>query len=237
MINLYIGYDRREDEAYRVACASAAQRSSQPIAVQRLDARELYDQRLLWRPVEHHEGRMRDHLSDAPQSTEFASSRFLVPFLQRAGWALFTDCDVVFMADVAELFALADERYALMCVQHGPLHGPDIKMDGQVQTVYGRKNWSSVMLINASHAAWHRLTLGMVNQFPGDLLHRFFWLRDSEIGALPAEWNWLVGVQTMPVAPKIAHLTLGGPWLPGWHGAEYDDIWYAARDQAKRSAA
>lgn len=237
MLNVYIGYDRREDEAYRVACASAQDVSSKLVAIHRLDARDLYQRRLLWRPVEVRDGQMRDHLSGAPQSTEFASSRFVVPFIQKTGWSLFADCDVVFMADLAELFALADNRYAVMCVQHGPLHGPSVKMDGQVQTVYSRKAWSSVMLLNADHEAWNRLTLAMVNQYPGELLHRFFWLRDSEIGALPPEWNWLVGCTPKPEAPKIAHFTLGVPIMPGYENSEHADIWYAARDRANRVAA
>lgn len=236
MMDLYIGYDRREEEAYRIACSSAAQRSSQPIAVHKLDARELYDQCLLWRPVEHRGGRMRDHLSDAPQTTEFATSRFLVPFIQKTGWALFVDCDVVFMADVAELFALADPRYAVMCVQHPPLLAEGEKMDGQPQVPYSRKNWSSVMLFNCDHRAHRMLSVQMVNAARGKWLHNFGWLCDDEIGALPAEWNWLVGVQPKPESPKIAHLTLGGPWLAGWQGAEHDDIWFRAREEAKRAA-
>lgn len=237
MMNLYIGYDRREDEAYRVAVASAAQNSNSSLAVQALDAHQLYRDRLLWRPIEHHEGRMFDHLSGSHQSTMFATSRFLVPYLQRGGWALFVDCDVVFLADVAELFDLADNRYAVMCVKHEPLDEAGIKMDGQPQIPYSRKNWSSVVLWNCDHRAHLMLNVPTINAARGLWLHSFGWLCDDEIGALPAEWNWLVGVQPKPAAPKIAHFTKGGPWLPGWQGAEHDEIWYAARDRAKRAAA
>jgi lipopolysaccharide biosynthesis glycosyltransferase len=174
---------------------------------------------------------MIDHLSGAPQSTEFATSRFLVPFLHRKGWCLFTDCDVVFLGDISELFALADSRYAVQVVKHQ--HNPveSVKMDGQAQTSYDRKNWSSVVLWNCDHPAHHRLTLGMVNWWPGACLHRFCWLKDDEIGSLPNEWNWLVGVQPKPADPKIAHFTLGGPFLPGWTSKEHDDIWLRARDE------
>ena len=51
---------------------------------------------------------------------------------------------------------------------------------------------------------------------------------DMLLGRLEPEWNWLVGVQPKPARPKIAHYTLGGPWLPAWEHREHDDIWLAA---------
>lgn len=228
-MRIYIGHDPREEEAYQVACASLLRQSSRGVRIEPLNARRLYEQRLLWRPVEEHNGQQFDHLSGMPQSTGFATSRFLVPFLARGGTALFVDCDVVFLADPAELFKLADSRYAVQVVQHQHLPAEVTKMCGQVQTCYPRKNWSSVVLWNCDHPAHHRLTLAQVNQYPGELLHRFFWLRDSEIGALPPAWNWLVGVQPRPETPKLAHFTLGGPWLPAWTPAEHDEIWHDAK--------
>lgn len=228
-LSLYMGWDSRETAAYEVAQKSCQANASKPVKIHPLMVPDLYQRRLLVRPVERHDGQMWDHLSSAPQSTEFATSRFLVPFLHRTGWALFTDCDMVFMGDVAELFALADARYAVMVVKHQ--HNPveTTKMDGQPQTAYYRKNWSSVILWNCDHPAHHRLTLDMVNFWPGSCLHRFCWLKDEEIGSLPAEHNWLVGVQPKPANPQIAHYTLGGPWLPGWTPKEHDDIWLNAR--------
>jgi hypothetical protein len=238
MTAVYVGSDSREHEAYAVACASLARRARGLVEIHKLEAGELYRQRLLWRPIERTDnGQMIDHLSGAPQSTEFATARFLVPFLQRRGWALFVDADVVFLEDVAELFALADDRFAVMCVKHCELPQAGIKMDGQAQLPYPRKNWSSVVLWNCDHPAHHRLSLAMVNHWPGELLHRFAWLRDSEIGALPAAWNWLVSVEPKPEIPKIAHFTLGGPWLTGWRGGEYDEVWNAERNAASHHAA
>lgn len=225
MHHVWIGYDAREERAYAVAAASIAERASQPVSIHRLSAHDLYKQRLLWRPVENYYNGDRDHLSDAPQSTAFANARFLVPFVQRTGWALFVDCDVLALADVGALFALADPKYAVMCVQHDYVPRDALKMVGCWQTKYRRKNWSSVMLINCEHPAHLRMSLAQFNQWPGELLHRFSWLRDSEIGALPAEWNWLVGEQDKPTHPKLAHYTLGGPWIDGWKGAEHDELW------------
>lgn len=232
-MDVYIGWDAREEEAYHVAESSLLGHATRPVNVHALDADELFQRRLFWRPITRYVKTMRDHLSDAPQSTEFATSRFLVPFLQRSGWALFIDCDMVFLGDVSELFELADDRYAVMVVKHGELPGGGLKMDGQEQTRYPRKNWSSVMLWNCDHLANQRLDLGMVNWWPGALLHRFCWLRDEEIGELPPAWNWLVNVNEKPQDARLAHFTLGGPWLPDWTPQPHDEVWTDAR---KRTA-
>lgn len=223
-MRVFIGYDAREHDAYQVALGSLCRRSSLMLSVTPLNATRLAECGLLRRPTDQR-GLRYDILSNAPASTDFAISRFLVPMLAQTGWALFVDCDVVFLADIAELVALADPRYAVMCVQHGSLTESGSKMDGQIQATYPRKNWSSVMLFNCDHPANRRLSLVDVQERRGFDLHQFYWLNDSEIGALPAEWNWLVGVQPKPANPKIAHFTLGGPFTPGWPGAEHDEIW------------
>ena len=56
--------------------------------------------------------------TDKLGSTEFTFSRFLVPILNDyKGWALFCDCDLLFLKPVEELFSLVDDKYAVMCVQ------------------------------------------------------------------------------------------------------------------------
>jgi hypothetical protein len=241
-VKVYIGYDSREPQAYEVATSSLIRRASGIVSLHALNAQRLAESGLLRRPTDLR-GQRYDIPSNAPASTEFAISRFLVPILAQSGWALFTDSDVVFLSDIAELFALADPRYALMCVQH-EMHssgyiardGSLVKMDGQAQVPYPRKNWSSVMLFNCDHPANKRLSLVDVQERRGFDLHQLYWLNDSEIGALPAEWNWLVGAQPKPVNPKIAHFTLGGPFLPGWQGAEHDGIWFEETMHLKRKA-
>ncbi len=214
ILPVYIGKDSREPRSYAAAMRSLVQNSSIPVMTMPLDSRLLAERALLRRPQDTR-GQRYDILSNAPASTEFAISRFLVPILQQSGWALFVDSDVIFLGDVAELFALRDESKALMMVQHAPLNPVnslgDWKMDGQRQVYYQRKNWSSVMLFNCDHPANRRLSLYDVQERRGLDLHHFYWLNDSEIGALPGEWNWLVDVQPMPDHPKIAHFTLGTP--------------------------
>lgn len=234
-MKVYIGYDSREAEAYDIAVASLKRQASISVDVTPLNLDRLAAQGLLRRPTDTR-GHRYDLPSNAPASTEFAISRFLVPLLAQTGWALFTDCDVVFLDDVAELFALADPRYALMCVQHQHEPTERLKMDRQIQTCYPRKNWSSVMLFNCDHPANRRLSLVDVQERRGFYLHQFYWLADNEIGALPAEWNWLVNVEPRPAHPKIAHFTLGGPFTPGWAGAEHDSLWHEERQWLRRNS-
>jgi hypothetical protein len=224
-MRVYIGFDPREAAAYEVAQASLLRRASRPVSVTPLNSQRLAENGLLRRPADRRRGFHYDILSNAPASTEFAISRFLVPILAQSGWALFVDSDVVFLGDVADLFELADPHFPLMVVKHQPQDGSGTKMDGQPQLSYPRKNWSSVMLFNCDHPANKRLSLADVQERRGYDLHQFYWLADSEIAELPGEWNWLVNVEPKPVDPKIAHFTLGGPFLAGWAGAEHDEIW------------
>jgi lipopolysaccharide biosynthesis glycosyltransferase len=221
-MDTWIGFDTREPEAFAVAEATCLRHGGHPKA---LKLETLQRQRLLTRPMVRRGTQLWDSVSDAPCSTEFAISRFVVPVLQHTGWCLFVDGDVVFLRDLKELWALRDDRYAVMVVkhQHNPVDGT--KMDGQAQVAYPRKNWSSVMLINCDHPGIQYVTLGLVNNWRGRDLHAFAFLKDEEIGELPAEWNWLVGVQPKPENPAIAHFTLGGPFIPGWKGATHDELW------------
>lgn len=225
-MKVYLGHDPREQAAYRVAVRSLA-KVSPKVTVTPLSLDRLAAYGLLRRPMDRR-GQMYDLPSNAPCSTEFAISRFLVPHLAQTGWALFADCDVVFLSDIAELFDQADHDKAVMVVKHPPLVGEGTKMDGQAQVRYPRKNWSSVILWNCDHPANRRLSLQDVNERPGRDLHAFYWLADSEIGSLTPDWNWLVGVQEKPLFPKLAHFTRGGPWFPDWPGAEHDEIWLEA---------
>lgn len=129
-------------------------------------------------------------------------------------------------ADIMELFALADPHYAVQVVKHDHRPTELRKMDGQVQTAYPCKNWSSVMLWNVEHPANRRLTLDFINSAPGRMLHSFCWLDEEEIGELPAEWNHLVGVNPPNPDAKIAHFTLGTPDMLGYEESEFADEWF-----------
>lgn len=223
-MRVFIGADRREWRALKVAASSLVKHASIAVNVIPLDSSRLHLQGLLRRVVDARGG-LYDLSSNAPQSTEFAISRFLVPFLSHTGWALFVDCDVVFLGDIAELLELADHTKAVQVVKHAHKPKASTKMDGQPQMAYERKNWSSVTLWNCDHPANRRLTLDSVNNWPGRELHAFCWLHESEIGELPHEWNWLVNETEQPPDPKIAHFTNGGPWIDGWKPQPHDQLW------------
>lgn len=225
----WIGFDPREAAAFAVAYWSLKRRLTSPLRINGLLLNRLREQGLYTRPTERREGQLWDLISDAPMSTEFACSRFLVPHLAESGWALFTDCDMLFRANPNVLFdEIADPKYAVMCVKHHHEPASLTKMDNQAQTRYARKNWSSVMLFNCDHEANKQLTPELVNQLPGRDLHRFCWLEDDEIGELGPEWNYLVGHTKLPegVEPKIVHHTNGVPFMPGYEETEYADEWW-----------
>lgn len=215
MNKVFIGWDPREDIAYQVTENSILRRSTSADVVPLVQA-DLRQVGLYTRPV------------DPLSSTEFTFSRYLIPAIMNYnGWAMFTDCDIIFLEDIQNLFDLADDKYAVMCAKHEYEVKESVKMDGKQQTVYPRKNWSSVMLINCGHPSNKALTPDLVNSETGQYLHRFSWLKDEEIGEFSHEWNWLVGVYKEPQdgKPKALHYTVGGPWFKDYRNCEYKKEW------------
>lgn len=227
MKSIWIGFDPREQDAFHVCVASIRERLSIAAEIYALDVQRMIAAELYMRPTERRGAQLWDTISDAPMATEFAISRFFVPRLSGVGTALFMDCDMLVRCDLAELFALADSRYAVQVVQHDQPAGDRVKMDGQIQTAYERKNWSSVMLWNVDHPANKQLTVTKLNSWSGRALHQFKWLEDSEIGALDPAWNHLVSVDEPDPETKIAHFTLGVPSMPGYEDCEFADEWRA----------
>ncbi len=228
----WIGFDGREPDAYDVCSFSCQRKSSIPLHVRALRHKELRSAGLFTRSwgVDPMTGQMFDMIDKLPFSTEFAFTRFLVPHLQGyKGWALFTDCDVLWLDDIGSLVKEADDRFAVMVVKQIHMPQNQIKMDGQVQKPYPRKNWSSVILYNCGHPSNKVLTRDFVNNATGRELHTFSWLKDSEIGDLSPGWNFLVGHTKHNVKPRLMHFTDGGPWFQhmkdtpfaGWWTTEY----------------
>lgn len=215
MIPIFIGYDPREDIAYQVCKHSIV--SKQPNAdIRPLKQSELREAGWYTRPI------------DKLASTEFTFTRFLIPELTNfQGWALFMDCDMILTTDINELLEQADDRYAVMCVQHEYKVQEGFKMDGQKQTVYPRKNWSSVVLWNCAHPSNKIVTTEFINdeKTTGKYLHRFSWLKDEEIGKLDHTWNYLVGVYHDIETPKLIHYTEGGPWFENYRNCEFHTVW------------
>lgn len=231
-LSIWLGWDQREAAAYAVARHSAKRRLTQCIPIRGVVLPKLQADGIYTRPIEFRDGPagskiMWDVLSDAPQSTAHANARFLVPHLAKTGWALFADCDILVRGNLARVFEGLDRSKAVYCVKHRHEPTDGVKMDGQIQSLYARKNWSSVCIWNVDHEANKALTLEMVNTVPGRDLHRFAWLDDEQIGELGPEWNWLVGHSDPVTDPKVVHFTSGLPDMPGHEDAPFADEWRA----------
>lgn len=217
MIPVFIGYDSQETVAFHVLSHSIWTRASEPVSVVALNLRQLRG--ILTR--ERH----------PLQSTEFSFSRFLVPYLcDYSGWAIFMDCDMLVLDDLAKLWALRDDRFAVMCVHHNHVPAETTKFLGQTQTRYEKKNWSSVMLFN--NAKCRALDPGYVNAASGLDLHRFKWLDgDHLIGEIPHRWNYLVDYDPPKPISEISnlHYTIGGPYFEAYERCSYAEEWFAER--------
>ena len=223
MIRIFIGYDAREAIAFGVLAHSIHVHASEPVAIAPLMLSQL--QRVLTRD------------RHSLQSTDFSFSRFLVPYLSGyEGWSLFTDCDMLVREDIAQLWALRDERCAVMVVKHNHVPRETTKFLGEPQTKYEKKNWSSVMLFN--NARCTALTRDYVNTASGLELHQFKWLDNEDlIGALPERWNHLVGYNPPRADAALVHYTLGGPYFPEYAHCEYAQEWFDARDAMLHASA
>jgi lipopolysaccharide biosynthesis glycosyltransferase len=219
--NIYIGYDSKEDIAYRVCKQSLVKNSSLDLKVKSLKLYELIAKNLYTRNV------------DPLASTEFTYSRFLIPALMKyKGWAVFCDCDFLFIEDIALLFENINDDKAVYCVQHEYSPKEKHKMDGQQQTIYPRKNWSSLIIFNCAHPSNKKLTVDLVNSETGSYLHQFKWLKDEEIGSLDERWNWLEGWTSNhnKQKPFAIHYTRGGPWFNEWQDVEFASEWIEERN-------
>jgi len=215
-LTVYVGWDSREDISYQV-CEHSIKRRDPCATVVPLKQKDMRVNGVYHREV------------DKLATTEFTFTRFFVPYLQNyQGWAVFCDCDFLWTVPTTDLKQFCDPNKAVVVVQHDYTPKEGMKMDGQKQTVYPRKNWSSMILWNCSHPANKILTPEILNNESGAFMHRFQWLADSEIGSLPHHYNWLVGWYKEPQdgKPKIYHWTEGGPWfVDNYFECEYADLW------------
>ncbi len=222
MIHVFIGFDRPETVAFHVLAHSIHARASEPVSVTPLMLSQLSG--VLTR--ERH----------PLQSTDFSFSRFLVPHLcDYQGWALFMDCDMLVLDDMAELWKLRDDNYAVQVVKHDHVPKEETKFLGQPQSKYEKKNWSSVMLFN--NAKCQALTPEYVDTASGLELHRFQWLdSDDLIGDIPHRWNQLVGYDETTPTSEVSnlHYTIGGPYFDDYRTTDYADEWFQEKDAMLR---
>lgn len=216
-LRIFVGIDSREAVAAAVLMHSILMRASAPVMIVPLTLQS----------VRHAYTRERT----PTESTEFSFTRFLVPYLSRYdGWSIFMDCDMLCRTDIWEVMFHVEQQseMAVLVCPHDYTPKTATKMDGQVQTVYPRKNWSSFMVFN--NAKCRTLTRQYVNTATGKQLHQFEWVPDTAIGTLPLSWNWLVGEYPPKPHADVLHYTLGGPYMSGHEGCDHADLWLQERD-------
>ena len=216
-LDIFIGFDPGEAVAYHACANSIIRNASQPVRITPLALGMMAP----FYVEKHNDG-----------STEFAYSRFLVPYLcGYLGSALFIDGDMIVKDDIAKLFDdhYADMYSAVSVVKH-PEYVPNgaEKFRGASQQAYPRKNWSSVMLFRCSHFSCKRLTPEFVTNATGAQLHQFSWVEDERIGSLDPTWNWLVDEAHCPHNPdaKLLHYTRGVPAFAAYANCDHASDWW-----------
>lgn len=237
-LRIFVGYDKREHDAWLVCRESLLRHSSIPLCIQALNIDALTRAGLYRRSYRQDGAQKYDLIDGKPFSTEFSFSRFLVPALcQYEGVALFVDCDFLFRADVASLLADVSPNNAVSVVHHDYMPGKGVKMDGQRQENYQRKNWSSLMVMNCGHPSSRALTGATVSEADGAWLHQFRWCRPYEIGEVDRRWNWLEGWHDPADEPAAVHYTRGVPSMPGYEDAPFADEWRLSLARAEAAKA
>jgi len=218
--NVFCGYDERESVGFHVFVSSMLRRASGPVSIRPLGARGLLE-----------------------GTNAFTLSRFLVPELMGySGCAVFVDaCDMLMQADIGDIEALFDSRYAVQVVRHPsyrtrhPLKYRGTEMMTENRD-YLRKNWASVMLINCDHPAWRRVARGLREARNALPWLQFDHLAQDEIGALPDEWNRLVDEGHPVEGAKILHWTAGIPgFVDCYSDAPAAGLWREAREIMERA--
>lgn len=219
-IKLFGGFDARESIGFHVFVDSVMEHATAPVSITALGDKGM------------------PHGSNA-----FTYSRFLVPWLcEFKGHAIFCDAsDMLMLADIAELDALFDPTFAVQCVRH-PAYSTKhpIKYVGtsmQCPNVnYLKKQWASVMIVNAEHPHWAGLDPAKLDSIAGRGLLQFVGLADELIGALPNEWNRIVDEGQPIEGAKLLHFTAGLPAFPHYAGTPGASQWFAARDRMLETA-
>ena len=225
-LKVFVGWDPREDIAWEVCRHSILSRTdATEVSVTPLVQSELRASGIYNRPV------------DTKAATEFSLTRFLTPHLAGTeGYAIFVDCDFLFVTDIREVLKDIDPTKAISVVKHNYQPNETVKMDGCVQYPYPRKNWSSFIVFNCAHPDVRALTPAVVNQAEPAFLHRFQWLDDNAIGELDKGWNYLEGWYAPHYEHlKAIHYTLGGPWFEHKRDCDFADLWLAEAAELKLS--
>lgn len=214
---VYIGHDQRESIGTHVFISSLLRHTRAPIPITILDKNILE--------------RSRDSVAEGTNA--FTLSRFLVPYFQGwKGWAVFMDgADMLMRDDIYKMFDLMHMYSAVQVVHHNYDTKHERKYVGTKMesdnTMYARKNWASVMLINCSHYAWRQITPEYINSVDKMHMLQFKFMDDKFISSLPNAYNWLCDEYGTNNDAKVLHWTCGVPGFPAYRNAPHADEWLA----------
>jgi lipopolysaccharide biosynthesis glycosyltransferase len=211
-IPVFVGYDPREAIAYHVCTNSIIRNASAPVAIIPVALNLFTDYK------ETH----------GDNSNHFVYTRFLVPYLMDfKGRAIFIDGDMVVRGDIIELYESLNTGHDVAVVKHDYKTRMPVKYMGAPNEDYPRKNWSSVIVWDCQSYPNRRLTPDFVQKQPGSFLHRFSWIDDDRIQALPIEWNWLPDELGENSEAKLLHYTLGTPCFHEFVDTTQAEIWHS----------
>ena len=210
IVDVVVGFDQREAVAYHAFTQSVIEKSSIPIRFLPLNINSLTNYK-----ETHKDG-----------SNEFIYSRFLVPYLMNfKGWAIYADGDMVCLEDIKKLWNLRDNKYAIQVVKHDYKTKIKNKYWGNKNENYPKKNWSSLILWNCEHKSHKILTPDFIQKQTGAFLHRFNWIKDSEIGDINKEWNWLAMEYEEKQDINLIHYTIGTPCFEEYQNSSLASYW------------
>jgi hypothetical protein len=202
---IYVGWDSRDQRALDVCLFSIQRHASDLVEIVPLKPKAVA---ALCGPA------------PDPDGAKQARARFLVPALNGfSGWAAFVSSDMLFQADIYELWSLRDDRYAVMGV------AAENRGGGQAA------QRSSLLLWNCGHPANGALTPQTVAATRVDQLGRYEWLDRDQIGAFPGAWCWREGVSDPDLTPKAIEFAPAKPWSDEAEICRYADRWL---DEAER---
>lgn len=210
-IPVFLGFDLREAVAFHVCCQSI------------LDTARYPDQ------IQFHAvtGDRRDG------SNAFTFARFEVPYrCGFKGWAIFLDGDMIVRSDIAELWEMRQAYVGVCVVKHHYQTKHPTKYTGAPNLNYERKNWGSVALWNCSYFPNRVLTPDYIARADAMFLRQFRWLKDEQIGELPAEWNRLVLEDELTPDDKLRHFTIGSPCFSEYADCDGSDEWHQTLKRA-----
>lgn len=227
---VFIGHDDRQEMAFEVCKESIKKKTDLQVDIYPLKHKTLRQIGLFEREwgVDKQKGVYVDASDSIPFSNQFSHTRFLVPeYAKYLGYTdehvMFVDPDFVFMDDISQLFEeFTFTNSPVACVKHEYNPQNSLKMDGQIQTTYPKKLWSSLMLFDLSRLT--RLTKEYVNTASTKDLHRFEWIYEDQIGAISERWNFIPNHSEKRIGNQrigAIHYTEGLPDMEGYENCKY----------------